>query len=158
MADEPILVERVDEAEDLWQPQVGAETIDFLDSVVPEESRDSLRASSVSILGKGVSPQQRAGQETGLVVGYVQSGKTMSFELVAALARDNGVQMVIVVAGTSNNLLNQSTRRFVRDLRIDERSGSDGGYNCKILVETKPQLFRSGISLRTGAIRRHRKI
>ena len=120
MADEPIIVERVDAAEDLWQPVVGAGTVEFLDTVVPGESRDSLRTSSVSILGKGVSPSQGAGQQTGLVVGYVQSGKTMSFELIAALARDNGVQMVIVVAGRSNNLLDQSTRRFVRDLRIDE--------------------------------------
>jgi hypothetical protein len=33
----------------------------------------------------------------------------MSFETVAALARDNAYQVVIVVAGTSNPLFEQST-------------------------------------------------
>jgi len=44
----------------------------------------------------------------------------MSFETVAALARDNAFQMVIVVAGTSNPLFEQSTGRLRRDLRLDE--------------------------------------
>ena len=61
-----------------------------------------------------------ASQETGLVVGYVQSGKTMSFEAVAALACDNGFQIVIVVAGSANPLLDQSTGRLRRDLQLDE--------------------------------------
>src|SRR5262249_18456964 len=72
------------------------------------------------ILAKGTSPAEEVGQETGLVVGYVQSGKTMSFETVAALARDNALPMVIVVAGTSNPLFQQSTGRLRKDLRLDE--------------------------------------
>jgi hypothetical protein len=36
---------------------------------------------------------------TGLVVGYVQSGKTLSFTAVTALARDNRFQLVIIIAG-----------------------------------------------------------
>jgi hypothetical protein len=62
------------------------------------------------------------GQETGLVVGYIQSGKTMSFEAVVTLARDNGFYIVIVIADTSNPLLGQSTGRLRRDLRLDEPS------------------------------------
>jgi hypothetical protein len=68
----------------------------------------------------GIAPITPAGQETGLVVGYVQSGKTMSFEAVVALARDNAFHIVIVIAGTSNPLLEQSTGRLRRDLRLDE--------------------------------------
>jgi hypothetical protein len=49
------------------------------------------------------------GPGDGAHCGYVQSGKTMSFETVAALARDNAYQVVIVVAGTSNPLFEQST-------------------------------------------------
>ena len=102
-----------------WQPVVGPETLDFLAHVVPAASHEDVRDAAASILGRGVSPRDGVGHETGLVVGYVQSGKTMSFETATALARDNGFQMVIIVAGTSNPLLEQSTGRVRRDLRLD---------------------------------------
>src|ERR1700740_1946580 len=103
-----------------WVPNVGPEGLEFLELVVPEPSREDVRDAAVSIMSKAVAPNGAEGQETGLVVGYVQSGKTMSFETVAALARDNGFHMVIVVAGTSNPLFEQSTGRLRRDLRLDE--------------------------------------
>jgi len=103
-----------------WTPRVGPETLSFLDASVPPETRDQIREAAIDILAKAVPPLDERGQETGLVVGYVQSGKTMSFETVAALARDNGFQIVIVVAGTSNPLFNQSTGRLRRDLRLDD--------------------------------------
>lgn len=116
----PIIVEPVGGAAGgRWSPEAGAETLDFLNTVVPEISRDTVRDSAISILARSVPPTE-AGQETGLVVGYVQSGKTMSFETVAALARDNAFQIVIVVAGTANPLLEQSTGRLRRDLRLDD--------------------------------------
>ena len=104
-----------------WTPKVRQETKDFLE-VVPEESRQNVRDAAVSILSKGVSPQEKTGRETGLVVGYIQSGKTMSFEAVAALACDNAFQVVILIAGISNPLLNQSTDRLCRDLKLDDIS------------------------------------
>ena len=107
-------------AEPHWRPVPGPEATGFLDAVVPAASRDNVRDAAVSILAKGVPPSAEHGQETGLVVGYVQSGKTMSFETVAALARDNSIQMVIVIAGTSNPLLEQSRGRLRRDLRLDD--------------------------------------
>lgn len=120
--DNPIIVEPV--TEDVgggnWRPTIGPEAYDFLQNVVPEVSREDVCDAAVSILSKGVSPTAAAGQQTGLVVGYVQSGKTMSFEIVAVLARDNGFQVVIVVAGTSNPLFDQSTGRLRRDLRLDD--------------------------------------
>jgi hypothetical protein len=120
--DTPMIVEPVgdDARGGRWQPVVGPETHEFLDHVVPEASRDNVRDAAVSILAHGTSPVGGVGVETGLVVGYVQSGKTMSFEAAATLARDNGFQMVIIVAGTSNPLLEQSTGRVRRDLRLDD--------------------------------------
>ena len=118
----PIIVEATSEevGDDRWAPIEGPETIDFLEKVVPQSSRENVRDDAVSILAKGINPTDPTKWETGLVVGYVQSGKTMSFEAVAALARDNAFQIVIVVAGTSNLLLDQSTGRLHRDLRLDE--------------------------------------
>ena len=55
-------------------------------------------------------------ETTHLVVGYVQSGKTMSFTGLTALALDNGYRIIIYLAGTKNNLLDQTTRRLKKDL------------------------------------------
>ncbi|ELX3859082.1 hypothetical protein QKZ66_002733 [Salmonella enterica] len=108
-----------------WSPEKGKETEAFLEqSGMPDGAKEKLLEDAISILSRGVSPEIENGQETGLVVGYVQSGKTMSFETVAALARDNGFHMVIVVAGTSNPLLAQSSSRLKKDLGLnDSRRG-----------------------------------
>ncbi len=119
--DEQIIVEPVaDQQDGRWRPVVGPEALAFLETSVPEAARDNVRDSAVTILSRGIPPTQDAGRETGLVVGYVQSGKTMSFETVATLARDNAFQIVVVVAGTSNPLFDQSTGRLRRDLRLDD--------------------------------------
>lgn len=117
----PIIVEpAADDAELRWRVVVGQEMLDFLQNSVPQAARDNLREAAVSIIGKGAPPMQEFAQETGLVVGYVQSGKTMSFEAVVALARDNGFPIVIVVTGSSRLLLGQSTGRLRQDLRLDD--------------------------------------
>lgn len=55
-------------------------------------------------------------ETTHLVVGYVQSGKTMSFTGLTALALDNGYRMVVYLAGTKTNLLDQTSQRLEKDL------------------------------------------
>lgn len=105
-----------------WSPVVGSETLRLLQaSNLPSESRNTIRDEALSILRRCVSPLGMGGSDTGLIVGYVQSGKTMSFTTVAALARDNGFPMVIVIAGTSIPLTNQSQDRLRRDLGLAER-------------------------------------
>jgi hypothetical protein len=107
----------------LWQPVIGEETDELLRQIAlpgPETAR--VRDEAVDVLARCVPPLGSAATETGLAVGYVQSGKTISFTTVAALARDNGYQIVIVIAGTSLPLLDQSTRRLIRDLRLETRS------------------------------------
>ncbi|MCQ4624876.1 Z1 domain-containing protein [Corynebacterium sp. CCUG 69979] len=52
----------------------------------------------------------------GLVVGYVQSGKTANFTAVAAKAIDAGYRLIIVLAGTLDNLRNQTQRRLDKEL------------------------------------------
>ena len=117
----PIIIEPIPQpARGRWAPVAGPETFDFLSAVVPEGSQDSVLDAAVSIMAKGVPPTGQAGHETGLVVGYVQSGKTMSFETVTTLAHDNAFQVIIVVAGIANPLLEQSTGRLRRDLRLDD--------------------------------------
>lgn len=52
----------------------------------------------------------------GLVVGAVQSGKTGSMEGVAATALDSGYKLVVVLAGTKDDLRIQTAKRFASDL------------------------------------------
>ena len=55
-------------------------------------------------------------ETTHLVVGYVQSGKTMSFTGLTALALDNDYRVIVYLAGTKNNLLDQTKKRLRKDL------------------------------------------
>jgi hypothetical protein len=93
-----------------------------------EESRKSLQVEAINILSRCVPPNAKEDSETGLVVGYVQSGKTMSYTTVAALARDNGYRIVIVITGVSVHLFRQSSDRLRRDLRLAERSDRKWQY------------------------------
>lgn len=52
----------------------------------------------------------------GLVVGHVQSGKTTHYTALAAKALDAGYQIVIILAGTHNNLRSQTNERIDRHL------------------------------------------
>ena len=74
----------------------------------------------IHILSNCTDPKLLQEQDTThLSVGYVQSGKTMSFTSLTALAADNGYRIVIYLAGTKTNLLTQTTKRLTKDLIKD---------------------------------------
>ncbi|WP_418637727.1 Z1 domain-containing protein [Winogradskyella sp.] len=113
---------------DDWQPFVGEETNELLISKGFINSDRSLNTGGERILDETYrimqvcgNPNDETNNETGIVIGYVQSGKTLSFTTLTALARDNNYQIVIVIAGVSTNLVNQSTQRLTEDLRLNTR-------------------------------------
>ena len=110
-----------------WQPIEGKTTLALkkqaLESGIKEHEWENIKDRAISVLSKCVPPDAPSKQDTGLVIGYVQSGKTLSFTTVTALARDNNYQLIIVIAGTSLNLLGQSTNRLEEDLNLMTRSG-----------------------------------
>lgn len=114
-----------DDARVRWQPVVGNETQAFLQSLrLPSgdtEGRDRLLNEAWGVVARCAPPNVDE-RETGLVIGYVQSGKTTSFTTVAALARDNGFRLLIICTGLTVSLFKQSAERLRRDLRLDERS------------------------------------
>lgn len=106
-----------------WAPVVGAETLGLLEHLkLSEQNKQTLQGEALSVLSQCIPPSTPNGTETGLVIGYVQSGKTMSFTAVAALARDNNYRLIIIFTGITRNLFDQSRDRLKRDLRIAERT------------------------------------
>jgi hypothetical protein len=69
----------------------------------------------------------------GLVIGYVQSGKTANFTGVIAKAVDAGYRLVIVLAGLQNTLRAQTQRRIDKELLgqefVESDYGSDRDWN-----------------------------
>ena len=122
-------------ADDFWQPIEG-ETVRALkrrivspNSDIDEGEWKIIKTEAISVLSKCAHPKAQTRQGTGLVVGYVQSGKTLSFTTVAALARDNGYRMVIVITGTSVILSDQSILRLEENL--DLYAQPMRWYHCK---------------------------
>jgi hypothetical protein len=120
-----------------WSPVVGDETLELLNHLgLSRDGAERVRDEAIEVLARCVPPTAIAEVDTGLAVGYVQSGKTMSFTTVAALARDNGYQIVIVIAGISKPLLAQSTERLAHDLRIDRDNRGWQLFESKALTKT----------------------
>lgn len=80
----------------------------------------NLRASTTDILNHCNAHDANQNPEvTHLVVGYVQSGKTMSFTGVLAMARDNGYRVAIILTGITTNLQEQTFKRLSHDLDVN---------------------------------------
>ena len=104
----------------IWSPVPGEQANGVAQrSKIDDLARAQVVNSAVQILGLGIDPNSGNNSRTGLVVGYVQSGKTLSFTTVIGLARDNGFPLVIVIAGNKDNLLRQSYERLERDLDVN---------------------------------------
>lgn len=104
---------------------VGEQTQMLLQQQVKlsELERETLLNESFQIMSKCTNTSKRSNYNTGLAIGYVQSGKTLSFTVMTALAKDNDYRIVIILAGTKNNLLYQTTARLKNDLQIDGVNG-----------------------------------
>lgn len=127
-------VQRLDD----W-PVIGPETQALLETVEVAklgDAADTLIEEARRVLRRCVRPDSPQLQDVGLVTGYIQSGKTLNFTTVCALARDNGFPLLIVITGISKNLLDQSNNRLQRDLRLLTRRDRKWLH---VAVDTKAQ-------------------
>lgn len=112
-----------------FTPIVGEQTLDLLDRLKPklgEEGIQILKNEAIEILSHCTNPQLQETQSiTTLAVGYVQSGKTMSFTALSSLAHDNGFRVIIYFTGTKNNLLDQTNKRLRKDLINDGENSEE---------------------------------
>ncbi len=112
-----------------WEPHEGDETREFIArkhgrDKIPEQALRDVVYEAQQILGRCVKPIGDAESSTGLVVGYVQSGKTLSFTTLSALAHDNGFGLIILIAGTLENLRRQTRNRLETDLGLGDDASS----------------------------------
>ncbi|GJF03415.1 Z1 domain-containing protein [Pseudonocardia sp. D17] len=87
-----------------------------------EKNIESVDESSTKVVALLDHPKQDEFQTKGLVVGFVQSGKTTNFTAVMAKAADRGYKLFIVLSGIHNTLRRQTQIRLVKDL-VDANPG-----------------------------------
>lgn len=110
---------------DSWWGRYKAQLAGLTDT-----ARASVEADSRYILQRGILAADTGKPEgwssrrsrTGLVMGSVQSGKTASMLGVSALAIDNGVDIIVVLAGTRLSLWRQTYERLVQQLDSGEEN------------------------------------
>lgn len=84
----------------------------------------SIDQATTRILAGCANPMSPGDKSKGLVIGYVQSGKTANYTGLIAKAVDAGYRIVIVLAGMYTNLRVQTQLRLQKDLGMDEVSHS----------------------------------
>jgi hypothetical protein len=82
-----------------------------------DEMIESLNESSNSVISKLANPNyDKKLHVKGLVLGYVQSGKTANYSAVITKALDSGYKFIIVLAGIHNNLRYQTEVRLRQEI------------------------------------------
>ncbi len=111
-----------------WRPVWGENSDELLLRLdLDKAEKENLKKETVKILSKCSEPNNRENSKTGLVFGHIQSGKTMSFTALIALAIDNGYKIVMVISGTTTELSTQTYKRLESDLDI--------GNSTKLKIE-----------------------
>lgn len=125
--------------------KTGGQFSDFVTRQnLDERSSELLTKSTLRIFERTELLSAGASANCQLVVGEVQSGKTMSFTSLIALAHENGFPIVVVLAGTKIQLLAQTSERLTRDLKAD----GNGGPNSWVMLE-KPKKKDRPTNIRT---------
>jgi hypothetical protein len=103
-----------------FTPIIGERTTELIDRLKKKLDQDEIEcllSETTDVLSHCTNPNINEAQSiTNLAFGYVQSGKTMSFTTLSAMANDNGFRIIVYFAGTKTNLLTQTTKRLRKDL------------------------------------------
>jgi hypothetical protein len=76
----------------------------------------SIDGETDSLLSLIEDPNREEFDSKGLVIGYVQSGKTANFTALISKAMDAGYKMIVVLAGMHNSLRQQTQARLDKEL------------------------------------------
>jgi hypothetical protein len=115
-----------DEARRASRPFYWPAYVRQLEAKWPEDSIRQLDDSTTKIVERLADPiDAEAYQSKGIVVGYVQSGKTANFTGVIAKAADAGYKLIILLAGTLDVLRSQTQRRIDKEMVGQELLDTD---------------------------------
>lgn len=126
-----------DEPWDVWHPRAGQKSF-YWDHYVKvlrdkdfgDEAIANLDDATSAIVGRLADPSREAPyQSKGLVVGYVQSGKTANFAGTIAKSIDAGYKLIIVLTGTIELLRAQTQKRLDKELVGEENVLGGAGPN-----------------------------
>lgn len=110
-----------------------------------------LNDASTKILAHLPHPTQPRYAHRGLVVGYVQSGKTANYSALIAKAADVGYRFFIVLSGTTSSLRRQTQERLEKDIcqhhpqfwqlltHTDRDFSAPPGHPDSVLTEAHPR-------------------
>lgn len=113
-----------------WEPTRGENTELLRKFLLSQEKLDSdafesVNAEAADILRKCEDLTTiDAPSKTILCVGKVQSGKTLSFTNLMALAADNGIKLIICFGGSTQILTEQNYSRLIKDLQTEKEDSS----------------------------------
>ena len=111
---------------DDWQPSAGYHWRRLRPYLIDQVGRaeaevESLDDTSDEVLAHLEDPRPTGPLEfrvQGLVLGRVQSGKTLNFSALIAKAADLGYKLVVVLSGIHNSLRQQTQTRLARELGL----------------------------------------
>ena len=111
-----------------WEPVTGSGIYSFIsgiDFLANDVARQEVVVQQAKrILSRCANPTLLVDRKCSLVLGQVQSGKTLSFTSVIALARDNGISLTVLLGGTKRPLMQQTYERLTKDLTLDALGSS----------------------------------
>jgi len=93
------------------------------------EAIDAIYQASHKVVANLGNPYVKKLKRKGLVLGYVQSGKTANYAATIAKAADAGFRFFIVIAGIHNNLRSQTQDRLDQDLIGTGNPGGNWKWN-----------------------------
>ncbi len=121
--------------------KIGERTKSFISSQnkLNEEGKISIISEAQEILKHCISPGIKD-NITNIAVGYIQSGKTLSYTTLTTLAADNGYRIIIYLTGVTTTLNNQTYNRIKKDLKVTRNDWysifEDNTKNIKTDIET----------------------
>lgn len=111
-----------------WEPRIGESLNRFVSQIAflnnDLNAQEELKSQAIRILARCANPSVITASKSVLVLGQVQSGKTLSFTSVIAAARDNRIPLTVLLAGTKRSLMQQTFERLERDLLSDSRGST----------------------------------
>lgn len=100
---------------------IGERTKAFIQSQnkLDESGKMTVVSEAQNVLKHCIAPGVKDGI-TNIAVGYIQSGKTLSYTTLSTLAADNGFRIIIYLTGVTTSLNNQTYGRIKEDLKVNE--------------------------------------